>query len=296
MKFALHFANLAFPDGPGAKRFAQAAEKAGFECIVAIEHVVVPTHYDSKYPYSADGKMMGKPNIAMPDPLTWMTYAAAVTEKIKFMTGVLILPQRNAVVLAKQAATMDHMSGGGRIMLGIGVGWLEEEFEALGIPFRTRGKYTDEAMEAMRVLWAEDDASYDGELINFRGINCNPKPPGGSVPFVIGGHSKFAARRAGRYGDGYFPATGMQTDFQPVVELAREEAAKAGRDPNALEISAGCPDALPGSGKDPLEAIAIRKQMGVDRVVLPTTPFLAGSLEENLARFGEDVIAKAKSL
>lgn len=292
MKFALHFANLAFPDGPGATRFAQAAEKAGFECLVAIEHVVVPTHYDSKYPYSADGKMMGTPNMDMPDPLVWMTHAAAVTEKIRFMTGVLILPQRNAVVLAKQVATMDHMSGG-RMMLGVGVGWLEEEFEALGIPFKTRGKYTDEAMAAMRALWAGDDASYEGELINFRGINCSPKPPNGAVPFVIGGHSKFAARRAGRYGDGYFPATGMQTDFMPVVELAREEADKAGRDPNALEISAGCPDALPNSGKDPLEAVAIRKQMGVDRVVLPTTPFLKGNLEENLARFGEEVIGKS---
>ena len=291
MKFALHFANLAFPDGPGATRFAP-AEKAGFECLVAIEHVVVPTHYDSKYPYSADGKMMGKPNIAMPDPLTWMAWAAAVTEKIKFMTGVLILPQRNAVVLAKQAATMDYMSNG-RMMLGVGVGWLEEEFEALGIPFKTRGKYTDEAMRAMRVLWAEDDASFEGELINFRNINSNPKPVNGAVPLVIGGHSKFAARRAGRFGDGYFPATGMQTDFMPVVEMAREEAAKAGRDPNALEITAGCPDALPGSGKDPLEAVAIRKQMGVDRVVLPTTPFLEGNLEENLARFGEEVIGKS---
>jgi probable F420-dependent oxidoreductase len=293
MKFALHFANLAFPDGAGAKRLAQAAEKAGFECIVAIEHVVVPTEYQSTYPYSADGKMMGKPNIAMPDPLTWMTYAAAVTERINFMTGVLILPQRNALVLAKQAATMDYMSGG-RMILGVGVGWLEEEFEALGIPFHTRGRYTDEAMQAMRALWAEDDASYAGELINFRKVNCNPKPVNGAVPFVIGGHSKYAARRAGRYGDGYFPATGMQTDFRPVVELAREEAVKAGRDPNALEISAGCPDALPGSGKDPLEAIAIRKQIGVDRVVLPTTPFLSGNLEENLARFGEDVIAKCQ--
>jgi alkanesulfonate monooxygenase SsuD/methylene tetrahydromethanopterin reductase-like flavin-dependent oxidoreductase (luciferase family) len=145
----------------------------------------------------------------------------------------------------------------------------------------------------MRALWAGDDASYEGELINFRNINCSPKPVNGAVPFVIGGHSKFAARRAGRYGDGYFPATGMQTDFMPVVELAREEADKAGRDPNALEISAGCPDALPGSGKDPLEAVAIRKQMGVDRVVLPTTPFLKGNLEENLARFGEEVIGKS---
>ena len=106
MKFALHFGNLAFPDGPGAKRLAQAAERAGFESVLAIEHVVIPSEYDSVYPYHASGKLMGTPQISMPDPLAWMSYASAVTTTLKFMTGVLILPQRNALVLAKQLATM----------------------------------------------------------------------------------------------------------------------------------------------------------------------------------------------
>ncbi len=292
MKFALHFGNLAFPDGPGARRLAQTAEAAGFESILAIEHVVIPSEYDSRYPYNASGKLMGTPQIAMPDPLAWMTYAAAVTDKIKFMTGVLILPQRNALVLAKQVATMDYMSGG-RIMLGVGVGWLEEEFEALGIPFKTRGKYTDEAIQAMRALWSGDDVSFNGELIKFDRVNCNPKPANGSVPFIIGGHSKFAARRAGRYGDGFFPATGMQSDFRPVLEMVWEEASKAGRDPNAIEISTSCPDALPGSGKDPLEAVAERRALGVHRVVLPLDPFLP-DIEKTLAKFGEEVIANSQ--
>lgn len=291
MKFALHFGNLAFPDGPGAKRLAQAAEQAGFESVMAIEHVVIPSEYDSVYPYHSSGKLMGTPQISMPDPLAWMSYASAVTTTLKFMTGVLILPQRNALVLAKQVATMDYMSGG-RIMLGVGVGWLEEEFEALGISFKTRGRYTDEAMQAMRALWSGDDVSFDGELINFRNVNCNPKPANGSVPFIIGGHSKFAARRAGRYGDGFFPATGMQTDFRPVLDMMREEATKAGRDPAAVEITLGCPGALPNSGQDPLEAVAERKALGAGRLVLPLDPFLP-DLEDNLARFGEEVIAKA---
>jgi probable F420-dependent oxidoreductase len=290
MKFALHFGNLAFPDGPGAKRLAQAAEKAGFESILAIEHVVIPTNYDSKYPYSASGKLMGTAQINMPDPLAWMTYASAVTETIKFMTGVLILPQRNPLVLAKQLATMDYMSGG-RIMLGVGVGWLEEEFDALQIPFKTRGKYTDEAMQAMRAVWAGDDVSFDGELVNFKGVNSNPKPANGTIPFIIGGHTRFAARRAGRYGDGFFPATGMQGDLEPVLDMMREEAVKAGRDPKAIEITTGCPDALPNSGKDPLAAVAERAALGVERVVMPLDPFMP-DLEDNLARFGEDVIAK----
>lgn len=293
MKFALHFGNLAFPDGPGAKRLAQAAEKAGFESILAIEHVVIPSEYDSKYPYNASGKLMGTPQISMPDPLAWMSYASAVTETIKFMTGVLILPQRNPLVLAKQVATMDYMSGG-RILLGVGVGWLEEEFDALGIPFKTRGTYTDEAMQAMRALWAGDDVSFEGGHINFTRVNCNPKPANGTVPFIIGGHSRFAARRAGRYGDGFFPATGLQKPLEPVLDMMREEAVKAGRDPAAIEITTGCPDALPGSGKDPLEAVAARAALGVERSVMLLEPFLKGDLEENLARFGEEVIAKCR--
>ena len=292
MKFALHFGNLVFPDGPGAKRLAQAAENAGFESILAIEHVVIPSDYDSKYPYSPSGKLMGTPQISMPDPLAWMTYASAVTERINFITGVLILPQRNPLVLAKQVATMDYMSGG-RIMLGVGVGWLKEEFDALQIPFEKRGKYTDETMQAMRAVWADDDVSFDGELVNFKNINCNPKPTNGAVPFIIGGHSRFAARRAGRYGDGFFPATGMQGPLEPVLDMMREEAVKAGRDPKDIEITTGCPDAMPGSGKDPLQAVAERAALGVDRVVMLLDPFLP-DLEENLGRFGEEVIAKCR--
>ena len=188
---------------------------------------------------------------------------------------------------------MDYMSGG-RILLGVGVGWLEEEFDALGIPFKTRGTYTDEAMQAMRALWAGDDVSFEGGHINFTRVNCNPKPANGTVPFIIGGHSRFAARRAGRYGDGFFPATGLQKPLEPVLDMMREEAVKAGRDPAAIEITTGCPDALPGSGKDPLEAVAARAALGVERSVMLLEPFLKGDLEENLARFGEEVIAKCR--
>jgi len=292
MKFALHFGNLLARDGAGAKRLVQAAERAGFESMLAIEHVVIPTRYDSRYPYNASGKLMGTPQTSMPDPLTWMTYDAAVTEKINFITGVLVLPQRNPLVLAKQVATMDYMSGG-RIMLGIGVGWLREEFEALQVPFDTRGRYTDEAMQAMRALWSGDDVSFDGELVKFRNVKCTPKPANGPVPFIIGGHTRLAARRAGRYGDGFFPATGLQGPLEPVLDMMREEAVKADRDPREIEITTGCPDALPDSGKDPLEAVAARAALGVDRVVMVPQPFLP-DLEENLARFGEEVIARCR--
>jgi alkanesulfonate monooxygenase SsuD/methylene tetrahydromethanopterin reductase-like flavin-dependent oxidoreductase (luciferase family) len=130
-------------------------------------------------------------------------------------------------------------------------------------------------------------------LVNFKEVNCNPKPANGAVPFIIGGHTRFAARRAGRYGDGFFPATGMQGALAPVLDMMREEAVKAGRDPKDIEITTGCPDAQPGSGKDPLQALAERAALGVDRVVLLLDPFLP-DLEENLAKFGEEVIAKCQ--
>jgi probable F420-dependent oxidoreductase len=139
-----------------------------------------------------------------PDPLIWLTWAAAATTRLRFMTAVMILPQRNPLVLAKEVATLDYLSGG-RIKLGIGVGWLKEEFEALGIPFERRGKRADDYIAAMRALWASDGASFVGEFVKFDKVSCNPKPVAKSVPIVVGGHSEAAARRAGRLGTASSP-------------------------------------------------------------------------------------------
>ncbi|MGE0765250.1 MAG: LLM class F420-dependent oxidoreductase [Hyphomicrobiaceae bacterium] len=307
MKFALHFSNSNFADGAGAKRLAQAAESAGFESLVVIEHVVWPTAYVSKYPYSPTGRLPGGPETKLPDPLIWMAFALAATTRLKCMTGILILPQRNPVVLAKELATLDHMSGG-RVELGVGVGWLKEEFEALGVPFEKRGARTDEYIEAMRRLWGKDDASFDGAFVNFKGMSCNPKPVAGRVPIHIGGHSEAAARRAAKYGDGFFPATGSQVDIRPVIEHMQKLAVENGRDPRSIEITSGCPNALPGSGTDPVRAVSDVAAKGVGRIVLPVTAFMSGApsgatqhantfggldasgLEERLQEFGERVI------
>lgn len=314
MKFALHFANSNFPDAAGAKRLAVAAEAAGFEQLLVIEHVVWPTQYKSVYPYAPSGRLPGGPDTKLPDPLIWMAFAAAATTRLRFMSGVLILPLRNPVVLAKELATLDYMSGG-RIDLGVGVGWLAEEFEAVGVPFTQRGKRTDEAIAAMRALWSKDDASFAGTYTRFHGMSCNPKPAKGSVPIVIGGHSEVAARRAGRIGNGFFPATGAPVDIGPLLELMRSTALEHGRDPAAIEITTGCPGALPGSGQDPLKAVSDAAARGAQRVVLPVTAFLQGQepapagkvgtqhektfgglgttqLEERLQEFGHAVIRK----
>ncbi|UYN95589.1 MAG: LLM class F420-dependent oxidoreductase [Enhydrobacter sp.] len=288
MKFALHFGNNTFPDLAGTIRLARLAEAAGFDSLIAVDHVVFPDTYTSTYPYSATGRIPGDRTVALPDPLIWIAAAMAVTTRLRFLTGVVILPLRNPLVLAKQAATLDFMSGG-RFELGIGVGWLKEEFEALGVPFEKRGKRSDEYIGAMRAVWAGDGASFAGEFVNFTEVSSNPKPVNLEVPIVIGGHSEAAAKRAGRIGDGFFPSIGSPLDTFPLFDLVRRTAEAAGRDPGKIEMLAGCPDALPKSGKDAKAAVEERRTRGVDRVVLPVHAFLP-DLETTLPAFGDTVI------
>ena len=288
MRFTLHFGNITFPDLAGAIRMVKLAEAAGFDSVVAVDHVVFPHSYTSVYPYAPGGRLPGGPGGALPDPLIWMAAMAAVTTKLRFMTGVIILPLRDPFVLAKQVATLDSMSGG-RVELGIGVGWLKEEFEAMGVPFEKRGKRSDEYIAVMRKLWAEDGASFKGDFVSFDEVSSNPKPVNRAVPIVIGGHSEAAARRAGRLGNGFFPSIGSQVDTVPLFDVVRRTAEAAGRDPKSVEIMAGCPDLLPGSTKDPRAAIEERVRQGVTRIVLPVWRFQP-DLEDSLGRFGEAVI------
>ena len=162
MKFGVAFANIGpFVDPAEAIRLAQAAEAAGFESIWTVDHVVVPAGYRSKYPYDPSGRLPSGEGTVFPDPLIWLAYVAARTSTLRLGTGILIVPQRNPLVLAKELATLDSLSGG-RMILGAGIGWLEEEFEALGVPFAGRGRRTEEAIAAMRALWSEEQASFDG--------------------------------------------------------------------------------------------------------------------------------------
>ena len=240
------------------------------------------------YPYSESGKIAGgAEDLILPDPLIWMAHMAGATKSIKFGTAILILPQHSPVVCAAQVATLDYMSGG-RALLGIGVGWLKEEFDAIGAPFERRGIRTDEYVAAMRALWANDCASFEGEFVQFKDTYCLPRPINGSVPIIVGGDTDYAARRAGRLGDGYFPARDTP---QERIDLARRTAEQCGRDPDALEITMPMPE-------DP-DDIPNMKARGVDRLVVPVTamagmPTLIDSPEDAL-RFGE-IIAKYADL
>jgi probable F420-dependent oxidoreductase len=261
MKFGIRYCNTGrYVDPVAAVELVQAAEAAGFESAWTVEHTVIPRGYQSAYPYASDGRLPGgEGDFPLPDPLIWMAYVAAATKRIKLATGILILPQHNPVICAKQVATLDHMSGG-RVLLGVGVGWLKEEFEALGVPFAERGARTEEYIGALRALWSQDSPVYEGRFVRFKDAFMRPKPVRGDVPIIIGGHSKAAAQRAGRVADGFFPARGASAEL---IALVRASAEAAGRDPAAVEITASVPDDL-----DTIPAMAAA---GIRRLLVPAT-------------------------
>lgn len=286
MKFGIVFANTgpAGVDGAFLAEFARLAEDNGFESLWTVEHVVVPAGYESQYPYSSTGRMPGGEDVPIPDPLVWLSYAAAVTRSIRLATGILILPQRNPVVLAKEVATLDVLSGG-RVTLGVGVGWLEEEFRCLGVPFAERAARTDEYVEALRVLWREAEPTFSGRFASFERAKSYPKPAqAGGPPVVVGGHSKAAARRAGRLGDGFFPGRGSLDDLAALLDEMRAAASDAGRDPDAIEVTAG--------GAMDAEGVKPYADLGVSRMVVPPLGYDLDTLREQLPRFADNVIAK----
>jgi probable F420-dependent oxidoreductase len=245
---------------------AREAEAAGLDSVWIPDHVVIPVEYRSRYPYqSYDGDAFERypwDETAFPEPVTALAFVAAVTERVELCTGVVILPERNPVFLAKQCATVDRLSGG-RLRLGVGIGWLREEFDAVGVPWERRGRRTDEAIEAMRALWTQDEASYQGETVSFERIRCRPAPvaPGG-VPIIVGGHSDASARRAGRLGDGFLPIVASGDSFAQEtrhrLDVMRAAAEEAGRDPDGIEIS--------GFGSEDPAGLEAQREAGFDHV------------------------------
>ncbi|MFA5565484.1 MAG: LLM class F420-dependent oxidoreductase [Acidimicrobiia bacterium] len=291
MKYGIMFANTGpYVSPEGAAAIAKAAEQAGFESLWTVEHVVVPREYASAYPYSGDGKMPGGSDFDIPDPLIWLTWVAAQTTTLRLGTGVMILPQRNPVITAKEIATLDLLSGG-RVELGVGIGWLEEEFEILGASFPDRAIRTEEYVEAMRALWSQDHATFEGETIKFTEAISRPRPINRKVPVHIGGHSVAAARRAGRLGDGFFPAKG---DLPALLDEMRQAAEDAGRDPNTIEVTAGGAGVAAG-GEQALDEVGRLAELGVSRVIVPPMGYNPAAIGEVLARFGDEVIAPSQA-
>ena len=288
MKFALlpPYRTGAVAEPEWISRFAQHAEACGFDAIYTVEHAVVPVGYQSKYPYAPDGRMTLPDHADIPDPLDLLAFLAARTTKLRLGTGLIVLPEHHPVQLAKRLATIDKLSGG-RLTIGIGVGWLREELEALNIDPATRGRRTDECIEALRVLWREDEPTFHGEFFNFDKACSHPKPvqPSG-VPIHIGGHSAAAARRAGRLGDGFHPLGLAGHALTERVAQMREAAEDAGRDPDSIELTlGGLLDRLDDDG------LAVMQDAGAVRLVMSTRVTDIDAMCDQMSAFAERFIA-----
>jgi probable F420-dependent oxidoreductase len=266
MRVGLHALGIGAGARPEVIRaVATAAEAAGFASLWAGEHVVLVDQPSSRYPYSADGRIAVPADADWLDPLLGLSFVAAVTTTIGLGTGVLLLPEHNPVVAAKQAATLDVLSAG-RLTLGIGIGWSAEEFAALGVPFPRRAQRTAEYVAAMRTLWADDPASFTGEFTCFESVRVNPKPVRDSrIPIVLGGNSDASLARVATFGDGWY---GFNL---PVAAVPERLAALTGqcnlrnRDPRDLTVSVALFDATPAD----LPALA---EIGVTELVLVAAP------------------------
>ncbi|HXZ87106.1 MAG TPA: LLM class F420-dependent oxidoreductase [Candidatus Binataceae bacterium] len=280
MKIGIIFANSGKFSRP--ELFAELArdcEHLGFESIWTVEHVVVPQPH-MPYPGSKDGQMPGGDDVPIPDPLIPLAYAAALTTKLKLSTGVIILPQRHPLYLAKQFATLDVLSKG-RMMVGIGSGWMKEEFESVDVDYHARGARTDESIQAMRAVWREPVASFHGKHFHFHDVKSFPKPvQKDGIPIHVGGHSAAAARRAGKFGDGFFPTVTDPGKLKEIFSQVRAEAGKAGRNPDAIEFSAM------GSAKP--DALKALQDVGVARVVFGPPSSDPVKLKGGLERIAND--------
>lgn len=254
-------------DGAWMAAFARHLEDCGFESVVAVEHTVLMSQYTSVYPYDPSGRVELAADCPVPDPLELLAFLAGQTSRLGLATGVLVLPNHHPVVLAKRAASLDALSGG-RLRLAVGMGWLREEVQACGAPFETRGRRADEQIELMRRLWADhpDGVSFHGEFFDVEHAMCYPKPKR-AIQIHIGGHSRAAARRAGRLGSGLQPLGVGGAELSALVTEMRDAATAAGRDPGTLELSLGHLVT-----KIDAERAGRVAELGADRIVLAMPP------------------------
>ncbi len=290
MKFGLAFASSIGIEGDAALEICRRAEAVGFESVWGGEHVILPDTIGSRYPYTADGKIPAEPDTPIPDPLIWLAFVAAAAPTLRLGTCILIVPQRNPVVLAKELATLDRLSGG-RVELGLGIGWMKEEFKALGVPWDRRGARNDEYIAAMRALWAGPHAEFHGEFVDFPPVTCSPRPVQRSIPVLVGGDTDAAIDRAVRLADGYFPGEGDAERLGGLIKRLRAEAERADRDPASIEINAmfGAQMADPVAGTQQLAAL------GVGRAMIPAFFFAGPGGLDRLSEFGERVVLPSRA-
>lgn len=285
MKLGLIPINIGMDSLENLVGFAQYAESLGFESLWTFEHVMVPVEYESRYPYSKDGKMGGGPDNPFLDPLIALTAVAAQTKTVRLGTGVNILSQANPLLLAKQAASLDVLSGG-RFMLGAGIGWLKEEFDAMGVPFERRGARYDDYVTAMRKVWSGEVVEHQSDFINWSGFQSYPLPKQkGGVPIIIGGSKGKAFERIAKLGDGWFAPTNDAAGLAPMLDPLKAACDDAGRDYSSVEITSMW------DNKGGLEAVKAFEAIGVSRLIVPLFA-LGRDPIAGIGKLAEEIIAK----
>ena len=261
MKFGLVPINIGVAAPEQMIATAQAAEEVGFESVWTFEHVIVPLDYQSKYPYDKTGKMAAAPETPFVDPLIALTAIAAHTKTIRLATGVNIVAQTNPLLLAKQIASLDFFSGG-RFMLGAGIGWLQEEFTAMGVPFERRGARFDDYMVAMQKVWSGDVVEHESDFLSWHGFKSYPLPvQKPSVPIIMGGRAGKIYQRIAKHGDGWF-IPGAKPDELPAMLADLRAACDAeGRNYDEIELTTIWG---PRGGGDSLKVL---EDLGIARVV-----------------------------
>ncbi|MGV9709604.1 LLM class F420-dependent oxidoreductase [Gordonia sp. NPDC003424] len=282
MKIGLHALGIgagADPDIIAAT--ARHAERRGFSTLWCGEHVVMVDDPTSRYPYTADGRIAVPAAADWLDPMACLGFAAAHTSTIRLATGVVLLPEHNPLIMAKQVASLDRLSRG-RLTFGVGIGWAREEFDALGVPFERRGERAAAYVEAMRAVWGNDIATYSGEFVSFRNIRVNPKPTQPALPIVVGGNSARALARVAEWADGWY---GFNLDDVDAVAdrltVLRAHCAERGRAIGDLDIAVALRDPSI-TDRDGLEDLGV-----TELVIVDSPPEAVGDVERWIERVGD---------
>jgi probable F420-dependent oxidoreductase len=284
--------------GPGADPeaialTARTSEACGFHSLWAPEHVVLLDRYASQYPYSKDGRLpFTDMTIDILDPFAALTFAAAHSKTIRLGTGICLIPERNPVVTAKEVASLDKLSGG-RFDLGVGVGWLAEEFTAVGVPWERRAERTREYLKAMKLLWTEEEPEFTGEFCSFPKVRMHPKPvQKPHPPIIFGGESTPALKRVGEVGDGWFGVNVTVEDAKNKIARIKQYAQAAGRDPGKLSFSVSPGLGLPIS----VDTVKQYRDAGVHQVVAGGIVSDPKAIKGEIERLAEKLVVPAAQL
>ncbi|MBT3897703.1 MAG: LLM class F420-dependent oxidoreductase [Gammaproteobacteria bacterium] len=275
---------MAFNEHTSPEYIAAAAamvEKLGYDSFWVPEHVLFFPDYESKYPYSEDGRIQGDPRSLL-DPLTALTYVAANTSKIRLGTGICLVPQRNPVYTAKQVADLDYLSGG-RVDFGIGIGWLKEEFNALGVPWTDRAGRTEECIGVMKTLWCDELSSFQGKYFSFEAAYQNPKPvQRPHPPLIFGGESRAALKRVATLGQGWFTFNVTPESLAQGIDILQPLLEEQGRTISDISISV-----TPDRKHINQESLKRFEELGAEQIILPLFANNTDKLEGKATKYLE---------